>query len=82
MYGFLMVCLFKSNFLLQSLSHSLALKFSPGPFSTYNKIEPSSQLLPTTPCIVVGQGRVVVVVFVVVINAPYPSLSLNRTKEK
>ena len=49
-----------------------------------NKIEPKElnhnrcKLLPTTPCNIVGQGRAVVVV----INAPYPSLSLkNRPKE-
>lgn len=38
------------------------------------------QLLPTTPCVVIGQGRVVVIVVVVVvdINAPYPSLFLKK----
>ena len=75
----LMECLFKRNILLQSLSHALALKFSPGPHSTKCDNHGNYSQLPL---IVVGQGRVVVVVFVVVINAPYPSLSLkNRTKE-
>ena len=46
-----------------------------------SKLQPS-QLLSTTPCLVDGQVRVVVVAMVV-INAHFPSLSLkkNRTKE-
>ena len=43
-----------------------------------SKLQPL-QLLPTKPCIKVGQD--IVVADVVVINAPYPSLSLkNRTQ--
>lgn len=41
----------------------------------------SSQLLPTTPCTIVGQGRVVMIVFVT--NAPCPSLSYkDKSKSK
>ena len=83
--GTLVESMSKTKCLLQILSYALTLKFFPRLHSNYkqnrareSKLQPS-QLLPTTPCIVVDQGKVVVVA--VVINAPYPSLSLkNRTK--
>jgi hypothetical protein len=79
----------KSNFLLQILSHALALKFSSGLLvhivtTNKNRAKESKlqalQLLSTTPYFIVGQVRVFVIV--VVINAPFPSLSLkHRAKE-
>ena len=83
--GTLVESLSKTKSLLQILSYALTLNSFQVPHSNYkqnrpreSKLQPS-QLLPTAPCIIVGQGKVVVVA--VVINAPYPSLSLKyRTK--
>ena len=70
----------RSNCLLQKfLLPCFDLKFSPMPHGNNKqhrtreslKLRPSL-LFPTTPCIIVGHSRVVVIV--VVINAPYPSL--------
>ena len=67
---------FKSNCVLQILSYALALKFFPVPICNHKQNRTKEQKLPPiTPCIIVGQVRVVVVVGV--INPPYPSLSLK-----
>ena len=77
--------LIKSNCLLQILSLAFSLKFSPGAtIASTNKIERKKvhyspfQLPPTTPCIIVGQGRVVVVVINHLIP---PCPTKNRTKD-
>ena len=87
-FWILIESLFKSNCLLQILSHALALEFLSASYivtnkqnrTTSGKLQPS-QPLPTTLHIVVGQVRVVDMV-VVGIYASYPSLSLEcGTKE-
>lgn len=71
------------NYILQIISHALVLKVSPGGhIVTQNlnqakerKLQQSSQLLPTTPWIVVGQVGILS-------STPFPSLSLrNVTRE-
>ena len=58
------------------LSYALALKFSPGASTSKIELKKINGNHRNYSCIVVGQGRVVVVV-VVVINTLFPSLILN-----